>query len=164
VEAMPVKKTVTLKRENEKLRLNAVPAGKSEQATSEAYISDIDINEVLAGIARDDLLVASALIDVRVSQEGDSLKLDFSGATKAAEVAMAGARARGILESAFGLHAGESYDENGLGASNPSDSATVTGTASPVEAISARLGADILISRRLDAENNGTGDIEDEQF
>jgi hypothetical protein len=171
VESKPLRqlstqKAVPQKREGEKPRLKAPPAGKSEQSVSETPISGV--NEVLARIARDDLTIAAALIDVRVLQESDSLKLDFSNAAKAAEIALTGARAGGILESAFGLAPEGNYGESGP-ATNPGNGAaasltTAPGATSPIEAISARLGADILISRRLDAEDNDTGDIEDEQF
>ena len=127
------------------------------------------MNEVLARIARDDLTIASALIDVRVLRDGDSLILDFSRAAKTAEVTLTAAKAGRILESEFGLTPGGSYGDSGPEDQNSRNGATmppaaVTGEASLMEAIAARLGADILMSRRLDAEDNGAGDIEDEQF
>ena len=142
-------------------------AEKPKQQTAEMHLSDM--NELLGHIAREDITIAAALIDVRVLREDDSLKLDFSGASKAAKVALAGARASGILESAFGLPPGENCDESGPDNQNPGNSgmtspATAAGEASQMEAIAARLGADILMSRRLDAEDNSTEDIDDELF
>ena len=163
---LPAQKATTKERKSAEPIIKPLSAGKPEPRADEMPIPGI--NEILARIAQDDLTVASALIDVRVLREGNSLKLDFSDAAKAAEVALTGARAGGILELAFGLSPGGSCGENGLEL-NPRDdaapsSAIAADQASPLEAIAVRLGADILMSRRLDAEDNGGGDIDDEQL
>jgi DNA polymerase-3 subunit gamma/tau len=122
------------------------------------------LNEVLARLAGDDLPLAAALLDIRVFREGDSLKLDFAEATKAAETMLSGARANAALKAVFGLAReapGDAPDGNGANGGFHAGSSDVYSSA---EAISARLGADILMSKRLDSEDTETGDIEDEQF
>jgi DNA polymerase-3 subunit gamma/tau len=124
-------------------------------------------NEALSRLAADDLPMAAALIDVKVLMKDNSLKLDFSAATKAAEVALTSARARAALDLLFGAAAdgkpGEPVGDGGHEAPY-APPATMDAPPSSAEAISARLGADILMSRRLDSDDTDTGDIEDDQF
>ena len=129
-------------------------------------------NEILSVLARDDMQLAAALIDVKVFLEDNSLKFDFSDAAHAAEVVLTGARAYSALELAFGVSSGDKPDGLGVGENETpaiNFAVTIDESAAPAstEAISARLGADILMTRRIDfEENDGTGDIdinEDEQ-
>jgi len=164
---LPARKTAAKERKSAEPEITPSSAGEPEQSSDEMPISGV--NEILSRIARDDLMIASAMIDVKVLREGDSLKLDFSDAAKVAEVALTGTRAGSVLESAFGIPPGGSYGESGQEYPNSGDdvmtlSAKLMNEESPMEAIAARLGADILMSRRLDAADNGAGDIEDELF
>jgi DNA polymerase-3 subunit gamma/tau len=110
---------------------------------------------ILLELASKDLPLAAALIDARVFLENGRVSLDFTEAAKTAEAALSGAKAKKTLMAAFGL-AGEEPPE---AAARPEVSPRPLTTA---EAISARLGADILMSKRLDSDDTETGEIDDE--
>jgi DNA polymerase-3 subunit gamma/tau len=118
--------------------------------------------EILSRLMKDDLPLAAALIDVRVFRAGNAFEFDFSEAAPPAAVMLSGARAAGALERAFGMApdeppAAESGGEAGKNTENRSRS--------PASVISARLGADILMSKRLDSDEIDIGgDEEDERF
>jgi hypothetical protein len=125
--------------------------------------------EILRLVAIDDLPIAAALIDVRIYRDGDLLKFDFAEAAKTAEVTLSNARAYDVLSWVLGLETADLPDEgetNGDGRPTGASAAMPGGGGAPTltESISVRLGADILMSRRLDSEDADTGDIEDEQF
>jgi DNA polymerase-3 subunit gamma/tau len=125
----------------------------------------IDGKQALLELASRDLTLAAGMVGVRILLGDGQLTFDFSGAAKAAETALSSARARSVVLSAFGLAPAESQTESpaesaGAGAALPGTSGAPTIT----EIISARLGADILMSKRLDSEDVETGEIEDEQL
>jgi hypothetical protein len=129
----------------------------------------IDGKGALLDLASRDLTLAAAMIDVRILPDGDGVAFDFSGASKAAETVLSGARARNAVLSAFGLISEgiqtETHSENaGPDAGLPGVPRNWSGAPTVAEIISARLGADILMSKRLDSEDAETGEIEDEQF
>jgi DNA polymerase-3 subunit gamma/tau len=141
------------------------PPPKPAAKVPEADLSGL--NDVIARLARDDLPLAAALLDVRVFREGDLLKPDFTEATKAAEAMLSSAKARVALEAVFGFAQDASRDApggNGDNEVNGGFHVAESDVYSSTEAISARLGADILMSKRLDSEDTETGDMEDEQF
>ena len=110
------------------------------------------------------------MIDVRILPGEGQLTFDFSGAPKTAETVLSAARARNAVLSAFGLASEETPTEtsseertqNNAGLSGITRNVNSAPTAA--EIISARLGADILMSKRLDSEDAETGEIEDEQL
>jgi DNA polymerase-3 subunit gamma/tau len=124
------------------------------------------LDDVVSRLARDDLPMAAALIDVKVFLEGGTLRLDFAEAAKSAEVMLSGTRAAAALESVFGLAPEKNEGNSGGGTNDVTRDVTEDKMvrAASTEAISARLGADILMSRRLDSDDSDTGDIDDEQF
>jgi DNA polymerase-3 subunit gamma/tau len=122
--------------------------------------------EAVAAVAKDDLPLAAALIDVKVFRSEGALRLDFSTASEAARVMLTQPRAGAVLERAFGVEpvtAGGVHD-GGEDVSREVSYVSAGKAPSSAEVISARIGADILMSRRLSADDNDTGDIEDEQL
>jgi DNA polymerase-3 subunit gamma/tau len=136
----------------------------------EARVSgSIDGKGALLELAPRDVTLASAMIDVRILRDGERLTFDFSGAAKAAETVLSGARARSAVLSAFGLAPPEiqtdipsASTQAGTGLSDVSRNAA--GALTAAKTVSIRLDADILMSKRLDSEDAETGEIEDEQF
>jgi DNA polymerase-3 subunit gamma/tau len=143
----------------------AQAGGPPKPASSVSEANLAGLNEIMANLARDDLPLAAAILDVRMFREGDLLKPDFAEATKAAEITLSSARAGVALKAVFGIALDAPRDESGGSGANGDFHAAPAGVYSSA-AISARLGADILMSKRLDSEDaeTETGDMEDEQF
>jgi DNA polymerase-3 subunit gamma/tau len=165
--AQAKRENVPSMRETPMLRPPSKPA-RTAPVPASAALPFTAGNEILSVLARDDMQLAAALIDVKVFLEDNSLKFDFSDAAKAAEVVLTGARAYGVLELAFGVSPGDKRDggdENGTPVVTLAVTIDESAVPASTEAISARLGADILMTRRLDfEENDDAGDInEDEQ-
>ncbi|MDR0652059.1 MAG: DNA polymerase III subunit gamma/tau, partial [Synergistaceae bacterium] len=147
-------------------RPRAVAAEKTpaDEKTVPAEIrvsGSIDGKRALLDLAPLDVTLASAMIDVRILPGDGQLTFDFSGAPKTAETVLSGARARSVVLSAFGLVSEETpaepAEENartGTGLSGVSRSGN--GARMAAETISVRLGADILMSKRLDSEDDET--------
>jgi DNA polymerase-3 subunit gamma/tau len=126
-----------------------------------------DLPHALALLCADNLPMAAALIDVKVTRGGDGLTLDFSEASPQAKVILTSPRAKFALERAFGMR--EERTENG-GAQQTAPAAPDGRPSSPMapramttEAISAYLGADILMSKHIasDDEAEEPSDIAD---
>jgi DNA polymerase-3 subunit gamma/tau len=118
--------------------------------------------EIMSRLMKDDLPLAAALLDVRIFRSGDSLEFDFSEASPSAVVMLSGARAASCIERVFGMAPETPPVEEG---SRGAEKKTESRIQSPASAISARLGADILMSKRLDSdEMDIEGDEEDERF
>jgi DNA polymerase-3 subunit gamma/tau len=145
------------------------PQAEKTVAPTPRVSGSADGKQALLSLAPLDLTLASAMIDVRISLADGQLTFDFSGASKAAETALSGARARNAVLSAFGLAPEETAPEvtaENAGTSPVTQGASrnLSGAPTAAEAISARLGADILMSKRLDSEDEETGETEDEQL
>ncbi|MDR3279352.1 MAG: hypothetical protein LBT23_02465, partial [Synergistaceae bacterium] len=127
-----------------------------------------DLPDVIVRLMKEDLPLAAALIHARVYRSENSMSLDLADAPHAAAALLAGPRARAALERAFGFEPSEAVlGEPPEAKSAVSREAPARAAAPPssAEAISVRMGADILMSRRLDTEESTeTGDIEDEQI
>jgi DNA polymerase-3 subunit gamma/tau len=129
----------------------------------------IDGKQALLELARTDLTLAAAMMDVRILYGGGRAVFDFSGAPKAAETALSGARAINAVLSAFGLAPDETQAVT-HSKSTRTDAELADASRRPknmptaAEIISARLGADILMSKRLDSEDMEMGETEDEQL
>jgi hypothetical protein len=126
-----------------------------------------DLPHALALLCADNLPMAAALIDVKVTRDGDGLTLDFSEASPQAKVILTSPRAKFALERAFGMR--ERRAEAG-GAQQTAPAAPDGRPSSPMapramttEAISAYLGADILMSKHIasDDEAEDPSDIAD---
>jgi DNA polymerase-3 subunit gamma/tau len=123
--------------------------------------------EILSRLMKEDLPVAAALLDVRIFRVNDALEFDFTEAARPAVNLLTAGRAAGTVERVFGAAPSEqsgeeTKDEGGYepqGVRAPSASAP-----SPISGIAARLGADILMSKRLDLNETDMGDEEDEQL
>jgi DNA polymerase-3 subunit gamma/tau len=132
----------------------------------------IDGKQALLDLAPGDLTLAAAMIDVRILLGDGRVTFDFSGAPKAAETVLSGVRARSAVLTAFGFEPAPERTQTetpsaSAGAENGRAGAGISGasrTPTAAETISARLGADILMSKRLDSEDTETGEIEDEQL
>jgi hypothetical protein len=127
-----------------------------------------DLPHALALLCADNLPMAAALIDVKVMRDGDGLTLDFSEAPPQAKVILTSPRAKFALERAFGMR--EERQETGGAQTTPAASAPDGRPSSPMapramttEAISAYLGADILMSKHIasDDEAEEPSDIAD---
>jgi DNA polymerase-3 subunit gamma/tau len=124
-------------------------------------------------LMKEDLPLAAALINARVHRAGDFFDFDRSETFPAALAALSGPRARAALARAFGF---ESEDvpvpREPAQAPAASPQRQAFRPMSSVEAISARIGADILLAKRLDSSEDsseepiitdiGAGEIEDE--
>jgi DNA polymerase-3 subunit gamma/tau len=124
---------------------------------------DRELPEALAALCREDIALAAALIDVKVYRERNSLRLDFSDASQAARVALTPNRALAAVERAFGLMPAEADAEDSRDAAalrRPVD-AEGARRSSYAEEISSRLGADILLSKRLGPEDGIGADAPD---
>jgi DNA polymerase-3 subunit gamma/tau len=118
--------------------------------------------EILERVMKDDLPLAAALLDVRVFRAGNAIEFDFSEAAAPAVIMLSGARAASALERAFGMAPDAPPAESDA---RGAEKKTEDIGQSPVFSISARLGADILMSKRLDSDEMDIGgDEEDEQF
>jgi DNA polymerase-3 subunit gamma/tau len=152
----------------------AVPraAAPEKTAPAETLVSgSIDGKRALLELAPRDLTLASAMVDVRILLADGRLTFDFSGAAKTAETVLSGARARNAVLSAFGLAPPETPAEQAAQsapaaeAGNQGVQRNANGAFTTAEIISARLGADILMAKRLDSEDAETeemGETEDE--
>jgi DNA polymerase-3 subunit gamma/tau len=118
--------------------------------------------EILSRLMKDDLPLAAALLDVSVFRAGNAFEFDFSEAPQPAVVMLSGTRAALALEHAFGIAPDTPSAAEDVGVTErPAES----GNQSPASVISVRLGADILMSKRLDSvEMDIGGDGEDEQL
>ena len=155
-------------------RPRAVAAEKTPVAVktvpAEIRVSgSIDGKRALLDLAPLDVTLASAMIDVRILPGDGQLTFDFSGAPKTAETVLSGVRAKNAVLSAFGLVSEETQTEPPSETTRPGTglagvSRNAAGAPTAAQTISARLGADILMSKRLDSEDAETGEIEDEQL
>jgi hypothetical protein len=142
----------------------------SKTVPAEARVSgSIDGRQALLDLAPRDLTLAAAMLDVRILPGDGGLTFDFSGASKAAETALSSARAKGVVLSAFGLVPAENPAEPPAENARPGPERFPGVSAggrsmTAAEIVSARLDADILMSKRLDSEDTETGEIEDEQL
>jgi DNA polymerase-3 subunit gamma/tau len=118
--------------------------------------------KILSRLMKDDLPLAAALLNVRIFRAGNALEFDFSEAPQPAVNMLTGGRAAAAVERVFGVAPdAPGADRNDDG---PSVNSLSPAALSPVSMISARLGADILMSKRLDSDeiDDDIGDEENE--
>jgi DNA polymerase-3 subunit gamma/tau len=123
------------------------------------------LSEIFARVMKEDMTIAAALINVTVFRDGGALGFDFSEAPPAAEIALSLPKAKNALARVFGMTAAAPAEPENA-AAPPAQTAARVLAPSSAEAISRRLGADILMSKPLVSEDTDTdtGGIEDEQF
>jgi DNA polymerase-3 subunit gamma/tau len=127
-----------------------------------------DIPDVINELMKEDLTLAAALINARVYRSGDAMTLDLSQTPQMAAVVLSSPRARAVLERAFGFEPGDisvAEPDAPERAGSFESPRIASAPLSSAEVISIRMGADILMSRRLDSEETtDIGGTEDEQI
>jgi DNA polymerase-3 subunit gamma/tau len=131
-----------------------------------------DLPDVMSALMKEGLPIAAAMINVKAFLDDDGLDFDYSEATGAAEAMLKLPRSRAALERVFGVASKETEDgsasENEGGKDRPASGArdARSAAATTAEAISERIGADLLMSKRLVSDDTDTdaGGVDDEQL
>jgi DNA polymerase-3 subunit gamma/tau len=129
----------------------------------------MDIPEAFTPLWEGDLALCAALIDVRISRAGDGLSFDYSEAAPFAKAMLESPRAQAMVARALGCVPEAPERTPLIPMPQARDSGRAGGEAPPhrqglsmstIEEISARLGADLLMSKQLNLEDEA-GDIGD---
>ncbi|MDR1472507.1 MAG: DNA polymerase III subunit gamma/tau [Synergistaceae bacterium] len=118
-----------------------------------------ELPPALAALCEDNLPMAAAMVCVRATLSESGLAFDFSEASSAAKAVLTSPRAKFALERAFGIREGRAETKDTLYSSAPEGAgdgppAPMTPRAMTAEAISAYLGADILMSKQVVSDEN----------
>jgi DNA polymerase-3 subunit gamma/tau len=134
-------------------------SGISSSGAPEETTRNDALPEIIQALCRDDLPLAAALIDVRVLRVEDSLVLDFSESSAAAKAVLTSPRAKFALDCAFGITEGradtkEEPSPPAAGGAREKPYSREAPRAMTPEAISAYLGADILMSKHITSDDS----------